>query len=164
MNQYAHDLRYTKLQYAAGYLTRPDLQKSVAGLFCSQPCMLGKLNTFSFKALKDGYRSKDSFPNISSKFSSDTANTKSVHVSWNKKRNYFYNSNVNYLTLCTITSLVFRNLLFLVACMCLIEYAIIMFLFLNWHHCNWPVKYLTKFCHVRYLILSLHPSWIQIFS
>jgi hypothetical protein len=61
-------------------LVRRALQKSVAGLFCSHSCMLGKLNTFSFRALKDGYRSKDSFPNISSKFSKDTANTKSVHV------------------------------------------------------------------------------------
>ncbi|PSN37228.1 hypothetical protein C0J52_12655 [Blattella germanica] len=50
------------------------------GLFCSHSCILGNANTFSFKALNEGYRSKDSLPNISSKFSSDTANTKSVHV------------------------------------------------------------------------------------
>jgi hypothetical protein len=86
-NQYTSSwFENTISEYAAECLVRTAAQKSVAGLFCNQSCMRGKPNTVSFKALKDGYRSKDSFPNISSKFSSDTANTKSVHVSWNNNK------------------------------------------------------------------------------
>jgi len=95
--------------------------------------MLGRLYIFSFKALKDGYRSKDSFPNISSKFSSDTANTKSVHVIWNNELNFFFHSlnmicqSLDYISISCIKCV--SSYLFgaIIICLCLS-----LFLILNW--------------------------------